>query len=63
MIDQNHMDNEKYIKCQSNILTHNVICTSEIKSWTAMVKTEFNEIFHQKIGLKFQEGTSQMLQF
>jgi hypothetical protein len=45
------------------MMTNNARCTREIKSRIAMGKATFNrkKTFHQKIGLKFKEETSEML--
>ena len=46
-----------------SMLTDDGRCTCEIKSRIAMAKAAFKkeESFYQKIGLKFEEETSEML--
>jgi hypothetical protein len=62
MIDQKQRGNVEYLKYFGNIITNDARCTREIKSVIAMAKAAFSKkTFHQQIGLKFVEKTSDML--
>ena len=64
ILDQNQLENIKCFKYLGSMLTDVGRCTSEIKSRIAMAKAAFNKkknLFYQKIGLKFEEETSEML--
>jgi len=43
MIDQKHMENEKYFNYQNSVLTNDAIYAREIKSRTAMAQAAFSK--------------------
>ena len=63
-IDQKQLENVKCFKYLGSMLTDDGRCTCEIKSRIAMAKAAFNKkknLFYQRIALKFEEKTSEML--
>jgi hypothetical protein len=53
----------EYFNSLGSAITSDVRCKHEITSRVSMAKVEFNKktLFHQQIGLKFKEGTSEVL--
>jgi hypothetical protein len=63
MIEQK-LENEEYFNYLCSIITNDERCTCEIKSTIVMAKTAFsrkNTLFHQQIGPKLKEDTSNVL--
>jgi hypothetical protein len=63
MIDQKEPENMEYFKYLGNMI-NDVRCTYEIKYKIVIAKAAFNTkktLFHQQIGLKFNEETSELI--
>jgi hypothetical protein len=63
MIDGKQWESLEYFYCLGSIITNDAKCTCEIDSRIAIAKATFNrrKTFHQQIGLKFKEETSEVL--
>jgi hypothetical protein len=63
MVDQKQPENVEYFNYLGSPITGDARCTREIKSWIAIAKAAFNKkkTFHQQIGVKLKEETSEML--
>ena len=64
IIDQKLVDNVEYFNYFGNMVRNDARSTREIKSSFAMAKNTIQEeedSFHHKIGLKFKQETSKML--
>jgi hypothetical protein len=62
MIDQKQLQNVKYLNFLGSMINY-ARCTPEMKFRIVMAKASFNrnKTFHKKIGLKFNEETSEVL--
>jgi hypothetical protein len=63
MIDKKQVENVECLKYFGTMITNDARCTCEIKYRNAIAKGSFNrkKTFHQQIGLKFKEETSEVL--
>ena len=63
MVDQKQDENVEYFYYLGSIITNDTRCTREMKSKTVMAKAAFDRknAFHQQIGLKCKEETSEIL--
>jgi hypothetical protein len=64
MIDQKQLENVECLNYLGGMITNGIRCTREIKSRIAMEKNiiqQGKDYFHQQIGLKFKEESSEML--
>jgi hypothetical protein len=63
VIDRKQLDNLEFFNYLGSMVTDNARCTCRIKTRIAMAKQVFNSIdsFHQQIGLKCKEETSEVL--
>ena len=63
VIDHKQLENVEYFNCLRSTITNDAKCTREIKSRIAMPKSAFKskKTFHQQIGLRFREETSDVL--
>ena len=64
IIDQKQLKSVEYFSYLGSMITNGARCTREIKSRIAIAKATFNskKTFHQQIGLKWKEETSEVLQ-
>ena len=61
--DQKQLENVECFKCLGSMLTNGVKCACKIMYTIVMAKSAFNrkKTFHQQIGIKFKEQTSEVL--
>jgi len=59
--EEKQPENVEYFRYLVSMITNDTIYTPEIKSRIVMAKAAVKTPFHQQIGLKFKEETSEVL--